>query len=796
MASTYDGSLVFDTKIDTKGFKTGTNTLKTQANGMKGTLLALGKTMLKVFAVTQLVKFGKQAVELASDIQEVQNVVDTAFGDMAYKMEEFADAAIEMYGISKLTAKQTGSTFMAMASGMNIASDTASDMSLQLTALSADMASFYNKTQDVTSTALKSVFTGETETLKQFGIVMTEANLEAFRLAQGIEKSYKNMNQAEKVALRYNFVMNATALAQGDFAKTQNSWANQTRILSERWKEFLSLLGNGLIKVLTPVVQALNMALQYMIGFANVLTQLLGGEAKKQEQVANSIGTAVDNQNKLTEATKETAKANKKTLASFDEIQKLTDSSSGTDDAGTSSGIGFDVSTPYEFEFDTKQAEAGLQNIYLGLEKIKTWFAQFKEPFANWWNVDVTTLGETLKTSFTEIFAGAKDTAMIVLGDLFSTTIPRMINTMLTTILPTLTQLGIQLVKTFTVAFNAINKLFQSIWKTGLKPAIDLLVDIWSSAWDTIKGFWDKWGAPIFENVRTAIAFLGETWQNIWNTILRPVWENFMQAVDWLWTKHLQPLLANFLDFVGTLINGALEIYNQFILPLVNWFVDTFGESIANTFNFVVDVIATAIGMIADILSGIITSLKGIIEFIVGVFTGDWDRAWEGIRTMYEGTWEGIVGIVKGAINLIIDFINSMIVAVETGVKAVIKTLNKISWDVPDWLTELTGMETFGFNIPTNWTFNKIPKLATGTVVPANYGNFLAMLGDNKRETEVVSPLSTMKQALMEALAESGQNITINFEESSIGDLVRLLKPYIDKENRRVGSSMRVGGAY
>lgn len=792
MAGTYDGSLIFDTKVDTQGFKRGTNTLKTQANSIKGSLLNLGKAVGVAFGVTQLIKFGKQAVELASDIQEVQNVVDTAFGDLAYKMEEFAEKSIEMYGISKLTAKQTGSTFMAMASGMGLANETASDMSLQLTALSADMASFYNKSQDATATALKSVFTGETETLKQFGIVMTEANLEAFRLSQGIEESYKSMNQAEKVALRYNFVMNATALAQGDFAKTQNSWANQTRILSERWKEFLSLLGNGLVKVLTPVVQALNLALQYMIGFANAITQLLGGEAEKQEQVANSIGSAVDNQEALTKATKETAKANEKTLTSFDEIQKLTSSASarGETNAGGGSGISFDVSTPYEFEFDTQKAEIGLNNILNSFSSIKNWLEQFKNPFESWFDTDFNTFAETIKNSFLTIFNGVKETITMMFTSLFTTTIPTIINTLLTTILPLFTQIGTQLILTLTAAFNVLNSLFQNIWKTGIKPALDLLVNIWDSAWKTIQEAWGKWGEPIFEKARTMIENVGNVLTNIWNTILLPVWQNIMENVDWLWTKHLQPLMANFLDFVGVLINGALDIYNGFILPVVNWFVNWFGKPIADAFNFVVNIIGTAIATIIDVVSGIITSLKGVVEFVVGIFTGDWQRAWDGIKTYYQGLWEAIAGIVKGAINLIIDFINGMLKVLENGINHVLKLINKLKITNP-----FTGDDIWSPNVPLV-NFPQIPKLATGTVVPANYGNFLAMLGDNTKETEVVSPLSTMKQALTEALAESGQNITIKFEETSIGDLVRLLKPYIDKENRRVGSSMRVGGAY
>ena len=773
----YDGSLTFDTAIDSKGFNTS---LKSLTKSFKRAAIQFAATLGIAFS-------GKQAIELASDIQEVQNVVDTAFGDMKYKMEAFAESAIEMYGISKLTAKQTGSTFMAMANGMGLANETASDMSLQLTALSADMASFYNKTQDVTSTALKSVFTGETETLKQFGIVMTEANLEAFRLSQGIDTSYKSMSQAEKVALRYNYVMQQTKLAQGDFAKTQNSWANQTRILSERWKEFLGILGNGLVKVLTPVVQVLNTALQYLIGFANTIGQLLGGEAKQQEAVVESIGGAVEKQNELTEATEETAKANKKTLASFDEIQKLSGASDA--DSNGSSGVGFDVATPYDFNFNTESIDVNLDKIHAKLEGFKKYLEKFKVPFSNWFKIDATSLGNTLKTSFLSIFNGLNETFSLVFTDLFYSTLPQILTNVGTYVLPFFTQLLNQIVQTLTTGFSVLNSLFQNAWSTGVKPAIDLLVKIWDDAWKTIYDAWQEWGEPIFENIRTAIEKTGEILQSVWDNFLQPIWQNFMDAIDWLWSNHLQPLLANFLDFVGELVNGALEIYNKVIAPIVKWLVEFLGPIVANVINTIVNMVGSVLATVIDVINGIITTLKGIVQFVVGVFTGDWEKAWEGIENIFGGIWDGIVGIVKGAINLVIDFINGMIAGLETSLNWIVDKINNL-----EIVNPFTGDEIWSPNVP-RFEFGRIPKLATGTVVPANYGEFAAVLGDNKREPEVVSPLSTIEQAVRNVLKDL--NITINFEETSIGDLVRLLKPYIDKENRRIGNSTRVtGGAY
>ena len=122
-------------------------------NQIGSTIKRVGAIIAATFSVRAIVNFGKQAVETASDLQEVQNVVDTAFGSMSYKMEQFADKAIKTYGISKLTAKRTASTYMAMASGMGIAANEASNMALDLTGLSADMASFYNVSQDIAETA-------------------------------------------------------------------------------------------------------------------------------------------------------------------------------------------------------------------------------------------------------------------------------------------------------------------------------------------------------------------------------------------------------------------------------------------------------------------------------------------------------------------------------------------------------------------------------------------------------------------------------------------------------------------
>ncbi|MCQ5130292.1 hypothetical protein NE562_11520 [Butyricicoccus faecihominis] len=293
MPAGYDGSIKIDTEISTDGFSKGVDDVQAKVTNIDGALGKLGKTIGAVFTVSAIKDFGGRALEAASDLQEVQNVVDTAFGGMAGRVEEFAKTSIEQFGMSELAAKQTASTYMAMSTGMGVTGQAAADMSLNMTALSADMASFYNVSQDVASTALKSVWTGETETLKQFGVVMTQTNLQQFAYQQGIQKNIDKMTQAEQVELRYKYVTEQLSLAQGDFAKTSDSWANQTRVLSEQINVLMGNIGTALIPLLQPVLDGISAIVAKLVEFsdwaaanpaavetmANIILSLLAGIA-------------------------------------------------------------------------------------------------------------------------------------------------------------------------------------------------------------------------------------------------------------------------------------------------------------------------------------------------------------------------------------------------------------------------------------------------------------------------------------------------------------------------------------
>lgn len=268
-----DGSVIIATLLDTDGIEKGTIEIKKELldveksaekadDAIGGDLVSgfkkLGKAIAAAGVIDMLVDFGKEAIELGSDLEEVQNVVDVTFETMSDSVNQFAKDAKKSAGLSEKMAKQYVGTFGAMADSFGFTELEAYEMSTALTQLTGDVASFYNLSQDEAMNKLEGVFTGETEAIKELGVVMTQAALDNYALANGLSKTTSEMTEQEKVALRYQFVMDQLSAASGDFVRTQDSWANQSKVLALQWESFMATIGSGLIDVLLPGVQFLN----------------------------------------------------------------------------------------------------------------------------------------------------------------------------------------------------------------------------------------------------------------------------------------------------------------------------------------------------------------------------------------------------------------------------------------------------------------------------------------------------------------------------------------------------------
>lgn len=246
--------------------------------------------------VSILSKWGKAAIDAASDLSEVQNVVDVTFGESAGRIDAWAKQAGKAYGLTEKQAKQYTATIGAMLKSQGMADDEIVKTSTDLAGLAADMASFYNLDFDTAFQKIRSGISGETEPLKQLGINMSAANLEAFRLAQGIEKSYTAMSQSEQTALRYQYIMQATADAQGDFARTSDGYANATRRVQTAMETIKTEGGKLLLEVVEPLTVGLASMLEKLTATPDttVLDEIAAIDAKTGAKVSRIQQTAED----------------------------------------------------------------------------------------------------------------------------------------------------------------------------------------------------------------------------------------------------------------------------------------------------------------------------------------------------------------------------------------------------------------------------------------------------------------------------------------------------------------------
>lgn len=252
------GLIKFDKKLRDTGNQLDKFKKRTEHIGKLGEKIKGIGQSLTVGVTLPIVGLGGAMVKLASDMEETINKVDVSFGKSSDKVKEWAKNSVTNMGLAQQTALDSAALYGDMATGMGMAQNKAADMAMALTQLGADLASFKNISNEMAQTALKSIFTGETESLKNLGIVMTENNLTRFAASRGIRKQMKDMSDLEKIQLRYNYVMSQTVNAQGDFVRTGGGAANQTRMFQEQLKEIGVTFGQYILPYFTNVIIKLN----------------------------------------------------------------------------------------------------------------------------------------------------------------------------------------------------------------------------------------------------------------------------------------------------------------------------------------------------------------------------------------------------------------------------------------------------------------------------------------------------------------------------------------------------------
>lgn len=290
-----DGEISYKVTFDGHEAERTINNLSKKADEVSKKFTNVGKN-LTLGVTTPLAGFSTYAVKMASDLSEVQNVVDTTFKESSNTINEFAKNAAEKFGLSELSAKQFTGTMGAMLKSMGLGNQEVTDMSMALAGLAGDMASFYNLDPTEAFEKLRSGISGETEPLKQLGINMSVANLEAFALSKGITKSYDSMTQAEQATLRYQYIMETTADAQGDYSKTADSTANKTRTTMLQFQTLSAELGQQLLPIVNDVLGVLQNVIKWFNNLDDSgkrIVLILGGIALAIGPVVSMIGSLI-----------------------------------------------------------------------------------------------------------------------------------------------------------------------------------------------------------------------------------------------------------------------------------------------------------------------------------------------------------------------------------------------------------------------------------------------------------------------------------------------------------------------
>ena len=743
MAAGYDGSIRIDTSIDGRGFNSG-------IKGIMGSLKGLAAAIGIAFGVGAVIAFGKSAVDAASQMQGafigLQSVMDGQ-GKSFSQAKEFITAYISD-GLVPATN--------AVAAYKNLAMRGYSTDQIQKTMIALKDASAFGRQA---SLSMGEAVQSATEGLKNENSILVDnsgvtknVSLMWKDYATSIGTTVGSLTKQQKIQAEVVGIMEETRFQTGDAGKLAGTYAGQLSALGVSFLNLRVAIGNAIIPIISQVLPYIKMAVDALVVFFNQVAQIMNilfgtnvsaasaEAATAIDEVAASTGTAAEAQGNLAKNTKDAGKAAKGALAAFDQLSVLqtadtTANAAGSGGSGGGAGGGGGVIS------QTKDASSVMDAAMTALAaKVAAWKAQmldFLQPVRDAFDrlvVALTPLGET-------IWAGLKwawDNILVPLG-------AWTITDLLPKFLDLLTA-ATDLLNTALVAFQPIGDW---LWKNFLQPLAGWVGN--NIVWQIGNVTW------ALNLLNVAIQVLPQAWEiakakaiECWDAIVR----TWYSAGAWFQTNVTDPIKKWFNEAwpqVSAFGARTWETIKQ-IWAIAGWWFSTY--------------------VTEPVKKGFDTAL-----------------AW--VQKSWENTFTGIKDFVKNTVNTIIDFINGMIRAIAGGINAVIKGLNSIKVNIPSWIPGMGG-NSWGINL-ASVSAPQIPRLATGAVIPPN-ARFAAMLGDQKSGMNIESPVSLMKQTFEDSLSNmiKNQTITINFSGST-AELVRLLKPAIDKENTRVGGSLIKG---
>ena len=867
------GKIKIGLELDKRNFNREVSRVPSEANAVgskiSGAFNKIGKTVAAAFSVKAVVSFTKAAVKSAAEVQAANSQFEQTFGNLS----DSATAAIEKVanesGIIKSRLQGVGTSIYAFAKTTGMDSSNALKMMQEALQVTADSAAYYDRSLEDTAESLKSFLKGNYANDAALGLSCTETtrNTAANKL---YGKSFKDLSEAQKQLTLLQMVKDANAAsgALGQAARESDGLENVLGNLKEAWKQFIAVIGKPILSAAVIVIRKITTGLTALTEAAKTafssLSNLFGWKTADDttsavQSTSDAITTATDNQEDLTAEVKNTNEEVKRGVASFDKLNVISDSSSGSDDssdtassAGDSGSSGISaltsqansaadsISDKFKNTFKDFYEKSGFKNfvdkVQAGINKVnwsaigdncKSIFNSLKPiakaAFEQMQNVGQSAFGaigsavgafvQITGKSFQTITGGVdkwlkRDKGKIIgyintIGDNFTRgfngigrffdNLGNIVGSSIDRLRPRMEESIANLLSGFTDFYGGVGTIISGAfavasesladWLEKDSETIGLFLDnlqttgagvmdffgqVFGDIGSTLSGWWNGEGEGIFRQICDAINNVGTTFMNLWNEWIMPIWSYIKGIFTDAWNNCLSPIFQKIVNFIGKLGELIATYWNNYLSPIVNWIIEYVGPVLSSTLKAVGRAFSTVFSVIGGVIGGIIDAFSGLIEFLTGVFSGDWEKAWSGIKNFFKGIWDGIWSILKGVVNLIIDGINLLWSGIYNVVRGIVDAIGSVAGA----LGKLFGQD-WEFKMPAEPPL--IPKLAKGGIVTAPT---LALVGDNagagSGDPEVVSPLSKLQNMM-----NAGSQYDTTLLQSILDYLKRLYEQFV-----------------
>ena len=530
-----------------------------------------------------------------------------------------------------------------------------------------------------------------------------------------------------------------------------------TTALTNLANALLSILApaiNAIIPILVSFVNAISQAVQWVMNFFGIVS---GGGAKASvtvNQISKGVGSAANNAKALTNGYKSaTAAAEKlkRTTLGFDELTKVGSTSTpsagaGAGGAGGGSGAGVGGIGPIsgggiqvQSIVEENAGDSFFEKMKVKIGEIKAELAEMFAPSITAWQGAWTTIAESwtvAKDNFLNGILSIWDGFSLVGTYVVEQFVPNIVNSFSENLAPLFGDVFGAAIIEISKNFEFVGSLFERVCADMINPALESIQMVATDVFEGIGAAWDKHGSGLLEQISIFWDGVREGINTFYEKVILPVWKKLKAVFDKVWKEGLEPLVDEFMDAALVIGTELLALYNSVIKPVADWILAKIYPIIVDVINKTIEKVGGILITISQVIEGAIKVIKGIVQFISGVFTGDWKKAWTGVQNIFKGIWDALYALIKVPLNSIIGGINTVIKGITSVINTAIKAINKISVKVPDWVPEIGGKK-FGFNIK-EMSAPTIPKLAEGGIA---IDSVLANIGE--RGKEAVLPLES-----------------------------------------------------